>query len=340
MKKYIYISSVALAFAIAAPVFSLAQSNQNGPGPGTPPLPPPPGMMGGASDSGQQNGQPNPPAGLSARLQSQYQTYMQNLQNNRDYRNTVIQGRYGSSTPPYMASGTPPLRRGFEGTTSPMMDGPGGMPPGMGYSSTTPPWHGNDGGGSTTTPRLGNMPPSFLRNLPQGMMPPLMRRFASSSPAFASSTLIQQLTAGHQHEQALRADAFAFLQGNLLQQLTQALNNLQQIQTRINTRIQTETAQGADMTAANADLATANADITAAQTAIQALSAFTPSSSSTDLTATTTVDLSQARQLGSTAIAAINIVRQDLNKAVQTIGQAAGAPPSSTSTPPVPPSNQ
>ena len=248
---------MALLLALAIPTVIYADDAPANPG-----MPPPP-----------------PPRGtttIHSALQEQYQTGMANLQNNRDYRNNVMEGRYASGSP-MMASGTPPYR-----------------------------------------------------SMPDGLaIPPLMRRFASST-ALGSSTLIQRITADHQHQQGIRADAFAFLQNNLIQQLDQALANLQEIRGRVASRIQTETAQGVDMTKATAILATADKDITAAQAAIQALAAYAPST--TGLTASTTVDLSRGRQLGATAIGSTESVRKDLTQAVQAIADAMGVPPAGTST--------
>ena len=248
MKKYSYLLSLALSLVLMAPALVCAQDNQGAPAP-----------------------QPKPNT-ITGHLQSEYQAGMQNLQNNRDYRNTLIpQGRYGSSTPSY-ASG----------------------------------------------------------------MSPLMKRFASST-MFASSTLIQQMTMNHQREQGLRADAFAFLQDNLVRQSNQSLANLQQIRARIASLIQTETSKGIDMSKATALLATADKDISTAEQAVQALAAYVPSTGSTTLTASTTIDLGQARQLGSAAIQSINAARQALDQIVSAIIRAMEVPPIGSSTEPVSP---
>ena len=243
MKKHSYLLSIALLFAFTAPALVYAQGDQSAPAPQL---------------------KPNT---ITGHLQSEYQTGMQNLQNNRDYRNTLIpQGRYGSSSPAY-ASGTPPL----------------------------------------------------------------MKRFASST-MFASSTLIQQMTMNHQHEQDLRADAFAFLQNNLVQQSNRSLTNLRQIRARISSLIQTETAKGLDMSKATTLLATADNDMAASDQAIQALAAYVPVANSVALSASTTVDLSRGRQLGKAAIDSIDTVRKDLDQTVKTIAAAMGVPPTGSTT--------
>ena len=147
----------------------------------------------------------------------------------------------------------------------------------------------------------------------------------------------------HQHEQDLRADAFAFLQNNLVQQSNRSLANLQQIRARIASLIQTETAKGIDMSKASALLSTADNDISAAEQAVQALAAYVPSTGSTTLTASTTIDLGQARQLGSAAIQSINAARMALDQVVSVIIRALGVPPIGSSTkavPPLAPQNQ
>ena len=335
MKKSFKLLSLAALFALAAPALIYAQNDQAVPGgPGMPP--PPPNAISAPSNSSPQSA----PGGLQGRLQAQYQTDMANLQNNRDYRNGVMARRSGSSTP-VGASSTLPFHGRPHATSTPMFGGPGTMVPRRDFGSTTRPWQEGNNEGSTTMSRPGFLSPG----MPHGMMPPLYRRFASST-MFASSSLIQKLTADHQQQRDIRADAFAFIQGNLVQQLDQSLANLQQIQTRIASRIQTETAQGVDMTKADTLMDTASSGISLARLAIQAVSAYMPSASSTDLTATTTVDLSQARELGTAAIASVNAVRQALDQAIQAISQGIGAPPAGTSTeqtppiPPVPASNQ
>ena len=274
MKKHSFLLSSALLVALAVPALVCAQDDQNAPAP-----------------------QPRPST-ITGRLQSDYQTGLQNLQNNRDYRNTLIGGRYGSSSPT-SASGTPPFRTGQTGVLPPNAEGRG-----------------------------------------PGIMPPLMKRFASST-MFASSTLIQQMTLNHQREQGLRADAFAFLQNNLVQQSNQSLANLQQIRARIASLIQTETAKGIDMSKATALLTMADNAISTAGQAVQALMAYVPSNDPANLTASTTIDLGQARKLGSAAIQSVNAARQALDQVVSAIIQAMGVPPIGSSTEAVhQPSNQ
>ncbi len=283
MKKHSFLLSSALLVTLAVPALIYAQDNQSAPAP-----------------------QPKPNT-ITGHLQSEYQAGMQNLQNNRDYRNTLIpQEHYGSSSPSY-ASGTPPFRAGQTGVLPPNAQGRG---PGI-------------------------MPPSARSPV---MMPALMKRFATST-MFASSTLIQQMTANHEREQSLRADAFAFLQDNLVQQSNQSLTNLQQIRARIASLIQTETAKGIDMSKATTLLATADKDISTAMQAVQALAAYVPSTGSTTITASTTIDLRQARQLGSAAIQSINAARMALDQVVSAIIQALGVPPIGSSTEAVLPSS-
>jgi len=251
MKKYPYLLSLALSLVLVAPAFIYAQDNQSAPVP-----------------------QPKLNT-ITGHLQSEYQAGMVNLQNNRDYRNTlIIQGQSGN---------------------------PGMMPP--------------------------------------GSISPLMKRFASST-MFASSTLIQQMMMNHQREQGLRADAFAFLQDNLVRQSNQSLDNLKQIRARIAELIQTETAKGIDMTKATALLTTADNDISTAEQSIKALVAYVPSTGSAALTASTTIDLGQARQLGSAAIQSIDAARQALDQVVSAIIQAMGVSPTASSTETTQSSNQ
>ncbi len=261
MKKNVYyISSAILLAVFAIPVITNAQMAS--PNPGT--LPPPT---------------------VRDRIQSEYQTGLQNIQNNRDYRNAVLEN-HASSTP-------------FRGD----MREPGDRP----FTSST----------TSSTTMMDRPHPAITMPLP---VPAMMKRLGSSSPIFASSTLAARLTENHQHEQQARADAFAYMQNNLVKESSQALDNLANIRARIASRIDAETMQGIDMSKATALLETASDDAAATTQSVQALAAYVPTASG-QLASSTPVDLSQARTLGSAAIAAVNKARQDLDKVIQMIIQ-------------------
>jgi len=230
---------------------------------------------------------------IRARFQNAAGARLHNLENNRDYRNSLVEGRpgQGSSTIPRPSIAT--LPRGD---------------------------YRND---NSTSSR------PFLP-----FVPPAMRRLASTSPMLASSTFIERILSERGHKQSERADAFVFLQSRLIDQLNQALDNLKQIRGRIALRVQTETGKGIDMTDASNLLAVADRDIATADQAIQALANYVPpAGSDASLIASTTVDLDQARQLGSTTMKSVNDVQKALNDVVQAIIKATSIPQAPTSTP-------
>ena len=237
---------------------------------------------------------------ITARLRSDYQAGFQNLQNNRDYRNGLMRGGHASSS-------------------TEIVNGTSSLPVDM------------DRFGSSTSARMypASTTLSSLRHLPARLVPPLFKRFASST-ALASSTIIERGLDDRQHGSAVRADEFAAMQDNLVQQADQALVNLQNIRGRISTKIQTETAQDIDMDQAESLLAIAETDLVSAQRAIQALAAYVPHATST-IIASTTIDLSQAQRLGDTAIESLDTSQQALDKTVDSISAATDSQATGTS---------
>ncbi|MGC9605336.1 MAG: hypothetical protein ABSF56_01055 [Minisyncoccia bacterium] len=249
---------------------------------------------------------PVPPTSIKDRLESGYDARMQNLRNNEDYRNAVM----GTTSGPW-ASTTAKLRNeiykvpSLPGETT----GPGAA---MRLASTSP-WRGY-AEETTTEPR-------------PYLMPPLMRRFASSTP-FASTTITEQVDAKRGRVEKMRADLFAWAQDHLIGELTQALDNLKQIESRIASRIQTETQNGRDMSSSTRLFSVADGKINEADSAIKALAVYMPSASSTeDISASTTIDLGQPRTLGTAAIKAVNDAKQALNDVVAAIIGAPGPRP-------------
>jgi len=154
-----------------------------------------------------------------------------------------------------------------------------------------------------------------------------MRRFASSTP-FASTTITEQVDAKRGRVEKMRADLFAWAQDHLIGELTQALDNLKQIESRIASRIQTETQNGRDMSSSTRLFSVADGKINEADSAIKALAVYMPSASSTeDISASTTIDLGQPRTLGTAAIKAVNDAKQALNDVVAAIIGAPGPRP-------------
>lgn len=191
---------------------------------------------------------------------------------------------------------------------------------------------GRPGWASTTRPemmRFASTSPIMWREgsstRPFPIMTPLLRRLASSSALFSSTTIRERLKDIKQNQKDLRLDLFAWKQGLLVQQLTRALDNLKQIRTRIAARIDKEATAGRDMTDAKNKLVTADADITVAGTAIQALTNYTPpTTTSGQLEASTTVNLDKPRGIGADAIKAVNDARKALNDVVRSIAESMG----------------
>lgn len=179
---------------------------------------------------------------------------------------------------------------------------------------------------------------------------------ASSSPfrehRLGSTTMMELMRAaregtttelrGHEMRKAIELASFARLQGNLISQLNQSLSRLQESRNKIADRITAATQSGRDMTDATKLLAVADQKIADAEKAVQNISTLTPSVSGTTVTASTTVSLEKPREIGKTAIQAVNEARKALNEVVVAIAHAMGfsfgedgriVPPTATSTP-------
>jgi hypothetical protein len=241
----------------------------------------------------------------------------ENAQNNRDFRNTVLRKNQDG------------IQAGISSSTHPAL---------MMIRAER---EHNDG---DTNDRTDDHPmlPSWLT--------------ASSSPfrehRLSSSTMMELVHAaregsttelrGHENRESARLVEFAQLQSNLIAQLNQSFDRLQETRTKIADRIQSAEQSGRDMTEATSLLATADQKMTAAEQAIQAISNLTPSVSSTNITASTTVSLEKPREVGKTAIQALNDARKALNDVVVAIAHAMGLrtgddghvlpPPAATST--------
>ncbi|MDE2037625.1 MAG: hypothetical protein KGI69_00160 [Patescibacteria group bacterium] len=281
MKRTIIIAAVAfLSFATAAA--ARADDQQ----PGLPDQPDQPSQQQPAEGLG-------PIPGIRDQIQSQYQDRIENMRNNRDYRNMMLDD--GG----HDASGTPPL--------------PDQRPlrPEDGFASGTMMMQGREDGSSSTR----RFPP---------FMTPFIRRFASTTD-FASTTLMRRAEQERGSSREMRADMFALTQNNLVEQLTRALDNLVQIRGRIADRIQTESQNGHDMTAAISLLAIADGKLASAKAAIQTIADYQPVATSTaGVTATTTVGVDQARSLGDAAIQAVKDARGSLVDVVTSIAHALG----------------
>jgi len=192
----------------------------------------------------------------------------------------------------------------------------------------------------STSPAMRDMMLRVAEGRGRGDMPPfltpLMKRMASSSMMLASSTMRERMKDYRQDAKQTRLDTFALRQNNLVEELTKAITNLKQIRARISTKMDASATTSVDFSAARTALTTADSAISSAETAIQALASFTPPTVTSSSIASTTVDLTKPRQIGTDAIKAVNDARKALGDVVRAIAQALGQnlPPSNE------PSNQ
>lgn len=179
---------------------------------------------------------------------------------------------------------------------------------------------------------------------------------ASSSPfhgaRISSTTMMELMRAAreatstelrHEDRKNARLVEFAKIQSNLISQLGQSFDHLKDARNKIADRIQAAQQSGRDMTDAANLLSAADQKISAAEQAIQAISSLTPSiSAQGTVNASTTVSLERPREIGKTAIQAVNEARKALNDVVVAIAHSMGlrigedghvVPPIATSTP-------
>ncbi len=119
----------------------------------------------------------------------------------------------------------------------------------------------------------------------------------------------------------VRLDIFETHKISLVRQLNLSLKNLQQIYERVASRIDKAAEAGHDMASARELLNIADVALTDAETAIQSVTSLSVSASTT---ATTSVDLTRPREIGSQAIQALKDARRALVETVRAIAQALG----------------
>lgn len=156
-----------------------------------------------------------------------------------------------------------------------------------------------------------------------------MRREMMASTT--GSTTPRMMRAGIEFRQDLRVNMGNAIRdeiGNVGKNLHNALNNLKQVRTRINSAITAGTAKGKDMTAAKASLAIADTKIQLAATAIATFDAQASSSTTVNPgdTASSTVraNLANLRSALKNARQALQDARQSLMNVVKDIAKALG----------------
>ncbi|MFA6458837.1 MAG: hypothetical protein WCV79_00325 [Candidatus Paceibacterota bacterium] len=133
--------------------------------------------------------------------------------------------------------------------------------------------------------------------------------------------------------QEKRIEKFQEERAHIVRQLEQSISNLKQVQTRIQSRITKAEQEGLNMTDAKTLNVTATTKINLAVQAVDALKIFDASS---NVSASSTIDLSKPRELLNTARLSIKTAREALNDVIvsiaHTMGYKLGAKINATST--------
>lgn len=157
----------------------------------------------------------------------------------------------------------------------------------------------------------------FREDMPRPLM-------ASTSMAMGSTTMRARFEAREDGDDShMRQDMFETRKRMVAKELDVAIGNLNNISSRLSSRIAKEAAAGRDMTEASSSLVSANAQIQVAALAVTALENYLPTASST-VTASTTVSLDTARGLASTAQDDIKAAQRALNDVVVAIAHSMG----------------
>jgi len=253
--------------------------------------------------SGETNAQTNVPPGMppregsiGAQIRYDNQVRLNNMRNNQGLRNNMLQGQMprmqGSTTRPWMGTSTRPW-------------------PGR-------PVNRLDEDGTSTMPRDFRGMPMMRNGDEQG---------DENGPRMMGSTSMMRFDRDgyDQARKAMMFDMFKIRKALVTKQLHVALTNLNNIRTRINSRIQKEQSAGKDMAKAIALLATADAKIKIASDAVAALDAYTPSAQASSTASTSVaINLDAARQLADTAQKDIHEAQRSLNDVVRAIAHAMG----------------
>ena len=136
----------------------------------------------------------------------------------------------------------------------------------------------------------------------------------------AASTTTQK----HEIRMEMRKDVFSAQLNKMINQVTLSLNNLKQIRTRVEARIEKATQAGRNMSKAKDLLVTADAKILSAEQTINSLKSLGASTSTVSTTATSIIKLERPRQMGADAIKAVNEVRKALNTVIIAIAHDMG----------------
>mgnify|MGYP001576008140 CR=1 FL=1 len=122
----------------------------------------------------------------------------------------------------------------------------------------------------------------------------------------------------------MRKDAFEIRKGALVQHLEFALENLENIAERIETRIEKLDDEGKDTAAAEAKFDIAVDKIAKARVAVDALASLDDDSANVTATTTAEVELSKPREIGDAAIKAVKEARDAFKEVIQEIVKLVG----------------
>jgi len=168
-----------------------------------------------------------------------------------------------------------------------------------------------EGNDATGTPR-------FREGMPR------MPGSLASSTMMGSTTMRDGLRVEYEDSgKAMRLGMFEFRKAVVTKELDVAINNLNNISSRLSSRIQKEASTARDMSAATSALVAADAKIKIASDAVTALEAYLPTATST-VTASTTVNLDTARSMIETAKNDIKDAQKSLTDVVVAIAHALG----------------
>ena len=162
---------------------------------------------------------------------------------------------------------------------------------------------------------------------------PNMPNFSMKYPNWFGSTTLSTTTKAEflsdlkrQREEKIRQvrlDIFMMQKKHLVEQLTRAIENLKQVRSRISDRIVKAEQSGRNMSEAKNLMTIANTKIGVAEQAIATLSAYNVAST-TNTSASTTIDVTKARTHGQTAIKAVKDAKSALHAVVVAIAKNMG----------------
>jgi len=263
---------------------------------GRPPMPP----------RGMSNLPPGQQNSIRQRMMQDYGNLQKNARNNADYRNQMMglgtSTRRGQGPRPWMGSTTPPCWKSATSTTN---------------GTSTRPCRPEIRPGDERKSEQGDNGDADNDGIPDGPMGDRMRVMMGSTTA--SSTM--HFPERGEDRPLVRFGQFRDRKENISKQFHQALTNLTNVRIRVDSRIKKETSAGKNMASSTALLAIADIKIKAATDALAALDAYLPAG---DTNASTTIDVSTARNLAMNVQKALIEAKTALDMTVRSIAFSMG----------------